>query len=521
MNNPTFTLEVFINLIKSAADEMGTVLHRTAFSPNIKERKDHSCAVFDARGKLVAQAEHIPVHLGAMPETVKTVLDNFRLEEGDLVILNDPFTGGTHLPDISMVSPVYIDGKITAVLASRAHHSDIGGYAPGSLALVSDIFQEGLIIPPVRLISKGEYQYGTEEMITANTRSPHERKGDLEAQVSAHTIGEKRIRNIAARLGREVMLSRFEEIMDYSEKLTRLAISNMPDGKYCFTDCLDDDGFSKNEILINVEVKIEGNEITVDFTGSSPQVEGPFNCPRAVTYSAVYYVMKCVTGAEIPANAGAFRPVTIKIPASSLLSATRPHAVGGGNVETSQRIVDTIIGALARALPHLIPAASQGTMNNLSIGSLAGTSGKPWSYYETIGGGAGAGPNREGASAVHTHMTNTLNTPVEALEYAYPLRVNRYEIRRNSGGRGKHRGGGGGIREIQALEECHATILSDRRSRGPWGLEGGEDGKPGKNKLVRNGKAEKLPSKCNLKLKKGDKLKIETPGGGGWGKLQG
>ncbi|MBN2169389.1 MAG: hydantoinase B/oxoprolinase family protein [Actinobacteria bacterium] len=518
MNNATFTLEIFINLIKSAADEMGTVLHRTAFSPNIKERKDHSCAVFDAQGRLVAQAEHIPVHLGAMPETVKTVLENIELKDGDLVILNDPFMGGTHLPDISMVSPVYIDGRMTAVLASRAHHSDVGGYAPGSLALVSDIAREGLIISPTLLIKGGVYQTGVEEMITAGTRNPHERKGDLEAQVNAHAIGERRIQNIAARLGREIMLSRFDEIMDYSEKLTRIAIKDIPDGIYNFTDYLDDDGFKTRDIPIKVRVQIKGSNITLDFKGSSPQVDGPFNCPRAVTSSAVYYVMKCITGADIPANAGAFRPITINIPEDSILAATRPHAVGGGNVETSQRIVDTLLGAFAKALPDRIPAASQGTMNNLSIGSEPTPGNRPFTYYETIGGGAGASPNREGASAVHTNMTNTLNTPIESLEYAYPLRVNRYEIRRNSGGKGKYKGGDGITREIQALEDCHATILSERRTRTPWGLNGGKDGKPGKNKLISEGKTTKLPSKCNLNLKKGDRLRIDTPGGGGWGK---
>lgn len=515
MNEDTFTLEIFINLIKSTADEMGTVLHRTAFSPNIKERKDHSCAVFDPNGRLVAQAEHIPVHLGAMPETVRVVLDNFNLVPGDIVILNDPFMGGTHLPDISMVSPVFVKGKITAILASRAHYSDIGGHAPGSLALVNDIFQEGLIVPPVLITDGGKYQSSVEKIIIANTRNPLERKGDIEAQINAHSIGEKRIHKIAERLGTGALFAGFESIMSYSEKLTRLAISEMPSGKYSFTDYLDDDGFSTADIPISVNIIINGNEISFDFSGSSRQVEGPFNCPRAVTHSAVYYVMKCITGEDIPANAGAFRPITIDIPEGSILSATKPHAVGGGNVETSQRIVDTLMGALAKALPDRIPAASSGTMNNIAIGSTPNSPGKPWSYYETIGGGSGASPDSDGASAIQTHMTNTLNTPIEALEYVYPLQIAKYAIRRNSGGKGTHKGGDGIIREILALEECQATLLSDRRNIAPWGLKGGTGGKPGLNQLKAGGKTDSLPSKCNLNLKKGSLLRIETPGGGG------
>lgn len=515
MSKETFTLEIFINLIKSAADEMGTVLHRTAFSPNIKERKDHSCAVFEPNGGLVAQAEHIPVHLGAMPETVRVVLDNFDLGPGDIVILNDPFMGGTHLPDISMVSPVYVKDEMVAILASRAHHSDIGGHAPGSLALVNDIFQEGLVIPPVLLFENGLYRPGIEELITANTRNPHERKGDLEAQINAHAIGEKRIQKIAERLGIKILFENFKSIMDYSEKLTRLAIGKIPSGEYSFTDYLDDDGFSTTDIPIKVKITINGNGITVDFTGSSPQVEGPFNCPSAVTRSAVYYVIKCITGEDIPANSGAFRPVILKIPEDSILSATKPHAVGGGNVETSQRIVDTLMGALAKALPDRIPAASSGTMNNIAIGSMPNSSSNSWCYYETIGGGCGAGPQENGSSAVQTHMTNTLNTPIEALEYAYPLRITRYAIRRNSGGHGVHKGGDGIIREIQALEDCRATILSDRRTRPPWGLKGGS-GKPGKNRMLKGGKTIKLPSKCNLDLENNSLLIIETPGGGGF-----
>ena len=518
MKTDAFTLEVFRNLVVSVAEEMGTALHRTAFSPNIKERKDHSCAVFDPQGRLVAQAEHIPVHLGAMPETVGAVCERFDLGPGDLVILNDPFLGGTHLPDISMVSPVFEGEEMVAILASRAHHSDVGGIAPGSLALTSEVYQEGVIIPPVLLKHAGEYDNGIEGFICANTRNPVERSGDLQAQVGAHAVGERRLSQVVSRYGSRGLLSGFSDLMEHSEGLTRLALSRIPDGTYRFTDYLDDDGYETTDIPISVSVTLDSEEVTIDFAGTSPPVKGPLNCPRAVTLSATYYVFRCVTGEEIPANDGSSRPLRVVIPDDCLLSASRPLAVAGGNVESSQRIVDALLGALAGALPEEIPAASYGTMSNLAIGSGPGTPGDPFSYYETIAGGTGGHPHRPGCSGTHAHMTNTLNTPVEALEYSYPLRVNRYGIRRRSGGGGAHRGGDGLIREVEALEECRATMLSDRRTRGPWGLGGGGDGKPGGNYLVSGGRSKRLPSKCNLTVKRGERLRILTPGGGGWGR---
>ena len=519
MTRDIFTLEVFKNQVVSVAEEMGAALHRTAFSPNIKERKDHSCAVFDPEGRLVAQAEHIPVHLGAMPETVGAVLENMELEPGDLVVLNDPFLGGTHLPDISMVSPVFQGNRLVALLASRAHHSDVGGITPGSLGLSGELFQEGLIIPPIKLVKGGKYDREAESFILANVRNPEERSGDLQAQAGAHSLGEKRILELSHRYPWGAFEKKCLDLMEYSEERTRLALLSIPDGKYSYRDFLDDDGFSDQPVALAVTILIEGDTALVDFQGTSPAVKGPLNCPEAVTKSATYYVFRCVTGEDIPANHGAFRPISVSIPPGSLLAARRPFAVAGGNVETSQRIVDVLLGALSRALPEMIPAASYGTMSNLAIGSVPGGFPVPFSYYETIAGGTGGHPLGRGANGTHAHMTNTLNTPVEALEYAYPLRVKRYSIRRRSGGSGFKRGGDGLIREIQTLCECTVTVLSDRRSAGPWGLRGGFPGKPGSNLLVTaDGCTRKLPSKCVFSTRPGDRIIIKTPGGGGWGR---
>jgi N-methylhydantoinase B len=517
MKGQPFTLEVFRNMVSSVAREMGTALHRTAFSANIKERKDHSCAVFDPHGRLIAQAEHIPVHLGAMPEAVDAVLERFELGPGDLAVLNDPYLGGTHLPDISMVSPVYTGGRMVALLASRAHHSDVGGLAPGSLSLASEIYQEGLIIPPVLLRRNGVYQRDIEDMISSNTRSATERRGDLQAQVGAHAVGDRRMLALAADYGAGPLQARFSELMEYSEMLTRLAIEDIPDGDYRFTDLLDDDGSGTVHIPISVKVSIKADEAFVDFAGTSPAVAGPFNCPRAVTLSATCYVFRCVTGEDIPANHGSTRPLDVTVPAGCLLDARRPYAVGGGNVETSQRVVDTLLGALAQALPDEVPAASCGTMTNLSIGSVPGSP-APFSYYETIAGGTGGHPLGRGMNGTHSHMTNTLNTPVEALEYSYPLRVVGYRLRSNSGGAGKHRGGDGLEREIEVLEDARVTLLSDRRTIAPWGLAGGMPGKPGQDAVITGGKARRIASKSDLFLKAGERIRLRTPGGGGWGK---
>lgn len=516
MKEEIFTLEVFRSQVSSIAGEMGAALHRTAFSPNIKERKDHSCAVFDGEGRLVAQAEHIPVHLGAMPATVRAVLETCDLLPGDVVVINDPFLGGTHLPDISMVSPVYFAGRRVAILASRAHHSDVGGAAPGSLSIASDIYQEGLIIPPVLIVEGGDYRRDIEAMICANSRSPRERSGDLEAQAGAHATGEKRLGALLCKQGTERSARRFEDIMSYSERLTRISIAAIPDGTYKFTDYLDDDGMGTFDIPVAVEVTVDGSEVFIDFAGTSGPVRGPFNCPMAVTLSAVSYVLRCVCGEDVPASDGSLRPVHVAVPEGCLLDARSPYPVAGGNVETSQRVVDALLGALAPALPALIPASSSGTMSNLSIGSMPGA-GRDFSYYETIPGGTGGQARGDGESATHSHMSNTMNTPVEALEHSMPLRVRKYGIRRGSGGAGRHKGGDGIVREIEVLEDSTVTLLADRRRNPPGGLAGGKPGKRGEDFVTRDGRRSKPRSKGRMDLKAGDAVEVRTPGGGGWG----
>jgi len=525
-------LEIFKNLFISVAEEMGVTLGRPAYSPNIKERRDFSCACFLADGQMVAQAAHIPVHLGAMPASVRAALEAYDTwTPGDLVVLNDPYLGGTHLPDITMVSPVFAEGTETPpfFVASRAHHADVGGMSPGSMPLASEIYQEGLIIPPVKLVDGGTMVQPLLDIILRNVRTPTERRGDLAAQVAAHRVGEGRLQEIVGRYGLGDALRYARGLLAYAERLTRAAIGRIPAGVYSFADEMDDDGnpssqgaMRRPEVQdggpeLRVRVTVGEGEITVDWTGSSAAVAGPLNAVRAITESATWYVSRCVTGADIPANSGAFAPVRVVVPRGSILDAEPPHAVAGGNVETSQRIVDVVLGALAQALPELIPAASLGTMNNLTIGGRDPERGVPFAYYETVGGGAGAGPDGDGLSGVHVHMTNTLNTPVEALEYAYPFRVRRYALRPNSGGRGAHRGGDGLVREIEFLCPASVTILSERRRTAPYGLNGGEPGARGRNVLIRDGKERDLPGKVQFQALEGDVLSMRTPGGGGWG----
>ena len=520
-------LEIFKNLFISVAEEMGATLGRTAYSPNIKERRDFSCACFLSDGQMIAQAAHIPVHLGAMPASVRAALEAFDAwAPGDLVVLNDPYLGGTHLPDITMVSPVFAEESEGPpfFVASRAHHADVGGMSPGSMPLATEIYQEGLIIPPVKLAEGGRTEQAILDIILRNVRTPTERRGDLAAQMAAHRVGERRLGEIVGRYGLEDTLRYASGLLAYAERLTRAAIRRIPEGVYVFADEMDDDGNPGAQHLevgsgprIQVRVTVDGGEMTVDFAGSSPAVAGPLNAVRAITESATWYVSRCVAGAEIPANSGAFAPVRVLAPRGSMLDAEPPHAVAGGNVETSQRIVDVVLGALAQALPDRIPAASLGTMNNLTIGGLDPEWGAPFAYYETVGGGAGAGPEGDGLSGVHVHMTNTLNTPVEALEYAYPFRVRRYGLRPGSGGLGAHCGGDGLIREIEFLCPAAVTILSERRRTTPYGLNGGKPGAPGRNVLIRDGEKQDLPGKVQFEARQGDVLSMRTPGGGGWG----
>lgn len=535
--DPT-TLEIYRALYTSVAEEMGIALRRTAFSPNIKERRDYSCAVFDASGRVIAQGDHMPVHLGSMPLAVASALKEIDLQPGDVVALNDPFAGGTHLPDVTLVAPVFAgttdDRRPMTVenrsvrqrsavvrplfyVANRAHHADIGGATPGSMGMATDIYGEGLCIPPIRLVRNGRLDEGVMRLILANVRSGDERRGDFQAQIGSLKTGARRLLEIVKRRGARETADYATHLIDYSARLMRHAIASIPDGAYEAEDALDDDGISDAPVPIKVRITIKGPRARVDFSGSAPQVAGPINAVEAITVSAVSYVFRCLLEGDVPASAGLMAPIEVVAPKGTIVNAVHPASVAGGNVETSQRIVDVLFSALAKALPNRIPAASQGTMNNLTIGGIDPRTGNEFSYYETVAGGMGARPSQDGMSAVHTHMTNSLNTPAEALEYAYPLRVREYKIRKGSGGKGKQRGGEGVVRELETLAAARMSLLSDRRKRAPYGLSGGDDGKCGTAAIISDGRARKIGSKGSWKLKAGDRVRIETPGGGGFG----
>ena len=517
--DPT-TLEIYRALFTSVAEEMGVALRRTAFSPNIKERRDYSCAVFDANGRVIAQGDHMPVHLGSMPMAVAAALQEIKFAPGDVVALNDPFAGGTHLPDVTLVMPVVkgtrIGTRILFYVANRAHHADIGGATPGSMGLATDIYGEGIRIPPIRLVRKGALDHDTMRLLLANVRGNVERRGDFDAQIGSLKTGAARLLEIIDRRGEKEATLYAAQLIDYSARLMRHTIAAIPDGTYEAEDALDDDGIDEQPVRIAVRVTIRGERAIVDFTGSAAQVTGAINAVEAITVSAVSYVFRCLVGGEVPASAGLMEPIEVIAPAGTVVNANPPASVAGGNVETSQRIVDVLFKALAQALPNRIPAASQGTMNNLTIGGIDTRTGHEFSYYETVAGGMGARPTLDGMSGVHTHMTNSLNTPAEALEYAYPLRVCEYRLRRGSGGAGKQCGGDGVIREIETLVPARMSLLADRRKRGPYGLNGGADGEAGRNKI--NGR--EIAAKSSHQLKAGDHIRVETPGGGGWGEDQ-
>ncbi len=540
MRRDPIELEIFKNLYHSIAEEMGAALRRTAFSPNIKERRDYSCAVFDRAGEVIAMGDHMPVHLGSMPMSVRAAIAACEMAPGDVVMLNDPFRGGTHLPDITLVAPVFVGrgrpfGRLRAgsrprkvgkhpdfYVASRAHHADVGGAYAGSMGLCREIYQEGFRIPPVRIMRAGVTERDVLALLLNNVRTPEEREGDLGAQIAACHTGAERLQEVCARYGIDRARRAARELLQYSEELMRAFLQRVPSGTYRAEDFLDNDGISDKPVKIAVEINVRSGRqrhaVTVDFTGSDPQVEGSVNAVEAITYSACFYVFRCVLAEDVPATAGLMRPIRVIAPEGSVVNARPPAAVAGGNVETSQRIVDVLLRALAQAIPDHIPAAASGTMNNLTIGGVDPQTGQPFAYYETIAGGMGARPDRAGISGVHTHMTNSLNTPAEALEYAYPLRVRHYSLRPGSGGAGKHRGGDGIIREIEVLTDCEVTLLADRRARGPWGLAGGEAGSPGKTSVVRSsGSIEEMSGKFSTRLRKGGRIRIESPGGGGWG----
>ncbi len=545
MRRDPIELEIFKNLYHSIAEEMGAALRRTAFSPNIKERRDYSCAVFDGHGQVIAMGDHMPVHLGSMPMSVQAAIEAGPMQAGDIVMLNDPFRGGTHLPDITLVMPVDVQSGRRArgranpdfYVASRAHHADVGGAYPGSMGLCREIYQEGVRIPPVKLIRQGVTDRDLLAMLLNNVRTPEEREGDLGAQIAACHTGAERLREVCARYGVGRASKAAGDLLEYAEELMRAFLGRVPAGEYRAEDYLDGDGTVDRPIKIAVAIKIHARGgmrrqdaaatpsgdagtpmVTVDFTGSDPQVEGSVNAVAAITYSACFYVFRCLLPEDVPAAAGLMRPIRVIAPEGTIVNARPPAAVAGGNVETSQRIVDVLLRALASAIPGRIPAAASGTMNNLTIGGIDPRTGQPFTYYETIAGGMGARPGKPGISGVHTHMTNSLNTPAEALEFAYPLRVHSYFLRPGSGGNGQFRGGDGIVREIEVLTDCEVTLLSDRRSRGPWGLAGAGDGAAGKATVIRqDGSSESRPGKFSTRLRKGERIRIESPGGGGWG----
>jgi N-methylhydantoinase B len=503
------TLSVMRSALEGVAAEMGTVLVRSAYSSNIKERRDCSAALFDDRGRMVAQAEHIPVHLGAMPESVAAVMAR-GAAPGDVFALNDPYTGGTHLPDITLVSPLAVEERLVGYAVTRAHHSDVGGMTPGSMPSGSrDLWQEGLVIPPVRLVRAGELDDDLLAILLANSRTPRLRRGDLRAQIAANQLAGHRLRELAERRGLDTLFAAYDEVLAYAERRTREALRVLPDGTYRASGELEGDGVSDADVPIAVAVTVNGDRMRIDFTGTADAVEGNVNCPIAVTRSACYFALRVLLPEDVPANAGTYAPLEIRAPEGSLVHAQPPHAVVAGNVETSQRLADIVLGALSQVAD--VPAAGQGTMNNVVIG------GAGWTYYETIAGGQGASSRAAGPSGVHVGMTNTLNTPIEALELEYPMRVERYELVPGTGGRGAHPGGDGVVRSIRVLEPATVSLLTDRRRHRPQGARGGEPGAVGRNELGKWSDAEDLPPKTTRRLSAGELLIVVTPGGGGWG----
>lgn len=518
-------LSIFVSRIESICEEMGAVLRRSAFSPNIKDRLDYSCAVFDAQGQLCAQAAHIPVHLGSMAYAMADIVNTRQWFEGDMLVLNNPYLGGTHLPDVTMIAPVFAHSDTASVTESshpvafvvnRAHHADIGADTPGSMPLSTSLDEEGVVISPLLLVQGHRMLSQVMDNITCNMSRPDASKGDFLAQISANQTGVARLGDLIQQQGERQFRSALVELNNYGERLAKSTLEKIPDGAYHFEDYLDDDGAGNSDIKIAVSLQVRQHTIDVDFKGTAEQVKGNINCPLSVAAAAVYYVFRCLMPPQTPACAGSFRMITISAPQGCLLNARYPAAVTAGNVETSTRVVDVVLGALVqvKGLEDRIPAASYGTMNNIAMGSRVGE--QHWDYYETIGGGLGASMAYNGQSGVQAHMTNTLNTPIESLEHHYPLRVTRYALRENSGGEGRHSGGMGLIRELEFLQETQITLLTERRRYSPWGLAGGAAGQAGENLLD----DKLLPGKVLLTAQSGQRLTIKTPGGGGWGEIE-
>jgi N-methylhydantoinase B len=506
-------LSLFVSQLAAVCEQMGAVLRRTAFSTNIKDRLDYSCAVFDPQGGLCAQAAHIPVHLGSMAYAMRELVTRMEWSAGDMVIVNDPYLGGTHLPDVTVIAPVFVHAACIGFVANRAHHADIGAHAPGSMPVSGSLEEEGLVIAPTHLLRAGVAVTELMQRITAAVANPVQMQGDLAAQISANQLGVRALADMAATVGVADYLAGLGAVNDYAARLARRALDGIPNGSYSFRDVMDDDGMGQRDIAVAVTVHVSDGDIEVDFEGTAAQVAGNINCPLSVAAAAVLYVFRCLMPVQTPACAGSFRSIRLRAPVGCLVNAERPAAVAAGNVETSSRIVDAVMGALAQALPERIPAASQGTMNNLAMGDRGNGAG--WDYYETIGGGCGAGSRYDGLSAIQSHMTNTLNTPIEVLELNFPVRVNRYQVRHDSGGAGQRRGGDGLIREFRFLAPASVTLLTERRQHAPWGLAGGASGACGENLHG----TERLPAKVSLRVARDDCLTVCTPGGGGWGAL--
>ena len=507
-------LSIFSSRIAAVCDEMGATLQRSALSPNIKDRLDFSCAVFDNNGDLCAQAAHIPVHLGSMAYAMAEIIARIQWSPGDMVIVNDPFLGGTHLPDVTLIAPLFMDGELVVFVANRAHHADIGASTPGSMPVSRHIEEEGLVIPPTLVVRGGVLDSECFNGIINATRNPHGSYGDLSAQISANRCGLDRLEVLMAAMGLSIFRDYLTALNDYGERLALSALRAIPNGNYRFCDYLDDDGAGTLDLPLQVSIEVRDGKIHADFTGSADQSPGNVNCPLSVAAAGVYYVFRCLMPPQTPACAGSLRAIRLTVPPGSLLNARYPAAVAAGNVETSTRVVDVVMGALAGALPERIPAASHGSMNNVAMGGRVDHG--HWDYYETIGGGMGAGANGGGLSAVQTHMTNTRNTPIEGIEMYYPLRIRRYGVWEGSGGKGRRAGGDGIIREYEFLAETSVTLLTERRRHAPWGLNGGRSGHAGENMYNDH----PLPGKVAFVARPGDRLVIKTPGGGGWGKDQ-